>query len=116
MNKSGIMVLLVSVLLSGCQRMEYLYTPPETSGGLVCISQCASQREFCQVVSSTAESQCQNAYSLMMNNYYACRRGGGGRNCQMPAICSPQSGGRCDESFRYCYTGCGGKVEARLLN
>ena len=109
----GLLALLLA--LTGCgPRIVYDLTPPETPEGRACTVQCQSSAALCRQMQQNVDQQCQNNYTLMLQNYQACRDSGSDR-CVLPSSCTSGSTAVCDQNFRECFAACGGTVTARVI-
>lgn len=107
--------LVAALLLSACGPMVvYEYTAPKSAEGRVCTSQCGNQRNYCIQGQQQNVNQCQMNYNNMMHNYHQCVNAGG-KYCSMPAACPGVNTWYCDESYRGCFTSCGGHVTPHVV-
>lgn len=107
--------LIATLLLTACgPYVVYDYTAPHSAEGRICTSQCNNQRNYCYQVTQNNFQQCQNNYNQMMWNYNSCKQGGG-QHCIYPQACVHQRNWQCDESYRGCFTSCGGKVTPHVV-
>ena len=138
----GGMLVFIIVGLTSCRpqmRVTYAFTPPANPAGRACITQCESVQSQCRVQQQQIAMQCQQqaaaeyqacsqrsqaAYQSCQqradNVHNACQASGN-TNCFRP-VCFPSiciqrrcrpNIAMCEETFRRCYTGCGGMVQAR---
>lgn len=104
-------------LLVGCgPTINYVYTPPATPEGMVCISQCANSRQMCWSSNQNAYQQCLNNRNWALQNYNQCRSHSqtpeARNSCMMPPACYGPNHYYCEEGYRACYQACGGSVQA----
>ncbi|MBK1704415.1 hypothetical protein CKO40_07660 [Halochromatium glycolicum] len=108
-------LMLVLIALVGCgPRIVYDYIPPESTEGRVCTSQCQNAASNCRQMKQIMNQQCQNNYSVMQQNYNACKESGA-KHCVSPSPCPYSSTLACDQGYRECFAACGGKVIARVV-
>lgn len=107
--------IVMTALLTACgPYIVYDYTPPHSPEGRVCTAQCNNQRTYCQMSNQNAYQQCLNNYNQMMYSYNSCKQAGG-QHCYHPPGCISQSNWQCDESYRGCFTSCGGTVTSHVV-
>jgi hypothetical protein len=107
------------ILLAGCTSIRYEYQPPSSEAGLQCVTQCAHIREMC-VTNESYRAQNDASACEQRNrwNYQQCLRRA--RNKDEASRCglgqqmcwANANTYRCDEYYRTCFTGCGGRIEA----
>ena len=137
----GMLVFFI-VALNSCRpqmRVTYAFTPPASPAGRACITQCESVQSQCTVQQQQLAMQCQQQASVEYqacsqrsqavyqscqqradNSYNACVASGNTHCFRSPCFpsiciqrrCSPNIA-MCEETFRRCYTGCGGVVQSR---
>lgn len=105
-------------LLAGCTFVRYEYQAPVSEAGLQCVAQCANLREMC---SANESYRAQNeAYACEQRNrwnYQQClrraRNKDEARGCGLgqPMCWANANTYRCDEYYRSCFVGCGGRVD-----
>lgn len=110
-------LLLMGLFLFGCgPRINYVFTPPSSPEGMVCISQCANTRQMCWGSNQSIYQECLNHRNWAMQNYNQCRSNAQtkeARNgCMMPPACDAPNNYYCEEGYRACYQSCGGSVQA----
>lgn len=108
-----------SLLLIACgPSYHYVYTPPVSPEGRVCISQCTINQQQCWSYNQNLYQQCLNNRNWAMQNYYQCRNNAPDKkaqnNCWLPAVCYGPNNYYCEEGYRACYQACGGTVDAIL--
>lgn len=109
---------IVIVLLAGCSFVRYEYHSPATEAGRQCTVQCAAVREMC-ISNENYRSQIDKAACEQRNrwNYQQCvRRADDKEDAKacgraQPMCWSNTNTFRCDENYRACYVGCGGRVD-----
>lgn len=110
----------IVTLLSACgPRYKYVYTPPNSAEGRVCIAQCMNSQQQCWYFNQISYQQCLNHRNYAMQNYYQCRNNAPTKetrnNCFVPPACFGPNNYYCEEGYRSCYQACGGRVDAYLI-
>lgn len=113
-----VFVFILLVLLAGCSFTRYEYHAPTTEGGLQCVAQCATTAEMC---SSNENFRAQNeAFACEQRNrwyYQQCLRRARSkdeaRGCGLglPMCWANANTYRCNEYYRSCFVGCGGRID-----
>lgn len=107
--------MLLTILLTGCgPTVVYEYGAPASAEGRICTSQCGNHRNFCLQTNQNSYQQCLINYNQMMYSYNSCKKAGG-KHCYYPPACIAQNNWQCDESYRACFTSCGGTVTPRIV-
>lgn len=107
------------VVLAGCQTTSYRMMPPVSETGRLCVTQCAGNREVCmgreQQNSRDDRRECERREE---REFRHCMNKADGRRdrekkCERERnYCgSTANTGRCEEAYRACYRGCGGRVD-----
>ena len=115
--KTLIYLVVLTFGLSGCgPKINYVYTTPKSSEGLVCIAQCQNSEQMCWSYNQNTYQQCLNNHYWEMQNYNQCRSNGKTNEeknrCYMPPACYGPNNYYCDQGYRACYQSCGGTVQA----
>ncbi len=113
-----IKVALLSIFFAvGCGptfQTDYLYEPPKSQLGQNCIFQCSNSKNQCLQLEDFRKNDCENRAQLEYDRCEDRIRYKEGRDpkwyeCSKESCSSNEE--RCDESYRTCYTSCGGKVD-----
>lgn len=117
LNPGWMILFLAGLLLVGCgPRINYVFTPPPSPEGMVCISQCANSQQMCWSSNQNSYQQCINNRNWAMQNYNQCRNNAQNEqarnSCMMPPACYAPNNYYCEEGYRACYQACGGSVQA----
>ena len=120
-------VTLISVaLLSACgpiYKTEYAYTPPASSMGQMCVSQCLQNKsvneQMCQMRNDACRSQARQNAMYQFEAYRNERKSDGKKvrkdlsDFDQSYLCSDS----CDSTptFNACYSACGGQVLERQI-
>jgi hypothetical protein len=108
-------LLLGPLLLGGCgPRIVYDFIPPESPEGRTCAAQCANTQTYCRQSAEANYRACEASYQGALASYNACREANG-RGCVSPPSCFYPSTSACDEGYRSCFSTCGGRVRARVV-
>jgi hypothetical protein len=109
--------LLVIVGLASCTTYRYEYTAPPTESGKTCAVQCMTTKQVCyngaQAQAQNNANQCQQQNHL---NYQACVNRAQShddvKKCNPNGMYCPvmANNWQCDESYRQCFSACGGTV------
>ncbi|NBT45132.1 MAG: hypothetical protein EBT06_09445 [Gammaproteobacteria bacterium] len=113
-------IFLAEFPLTGCgPAINYVFTPPASPEGMVCISQCANSQQMCWSSNQNFYQQCINNHNWAMQNYNQCRNNAQNQNasnsCMMPPACYAPNNYYCEEGYRACYQACGGSVQAFVV-
>jgi len=109
-------LILPLAVLTGCSpRYHYVYTPPDSAEGRLCVNQCLNSQQQCETLNQNAYQQCQNNRNWAMQSYNQCLAYAPNKkarkNCSYPPTCSSPSSGQCETNYRSCYQSCGGRVD-----
>lgn len=107
--------LLGAWMLAGCgPRIVYDFIPPESPEGRLCAAQCATSQSYCRQSAEANHRACEASYQSALASYNACREAKG-KGCVSPQTCFYPSTSGCDEAYRSCFSTCGGRVQARVV-
>ncbi len=114
----GGFTLLFTIGCGPVYRTDYQFTPPSSSTGKVCASNCENSKYQCQQIEQMRADQCQDRARLEMQRCEDNVRWREGREpkwyeCGMDS-CSADTE-RCESQYRSCFTACGGKVDAQTI-
>lgn len=119
MMRSWALLMFLGVIgaLTACgPKINYVFTPPASAEGRVCIAQCANSRQMCWSAGQSGYQQCLNNRNWAMQTYYQCRNNApdnrARNSCWMPPPCYAPNTYYCEEGYRACYQACGGGVQA----
>ena len=115
----------IAALLFGCgpvYRTQYNYTPPQTSEGRGCVSQCEGHRMQCEALQQQQHMLCEQQANMQQQTcrtqadtaYNSCVASGNTscfRRVCIRRTCMPQTGA-CVPQYNRCYSTCGGQVQA----
>lgn len=109
-------------LLTGCETTHYIYHPPASDPGRLCVTQCSATRETCrgnemqraQHEKSSCERTSDTTYRACMAQPVAKEQAK-----EKPQECekkrkscwSYEDTERCEANYRECFVNCGGAVE-----
>jgi hypothetical protein len=121
------MALLALPLLVACATPadeHYSFTPPDTPGGRLCLSQCIQAQSYCGQGCSLEKRQCAakvDEQAITDYDRYTRMQFAAGeavelrpRDFERTAPCDidqKNCTGDCDKNYRMCYETCGGKVD-----
>ncbi|MCL5260128.1 MAG: hypothetical protein M1561_00375 [Gammaproteobacteria bacterium] len=102
---------LTATLLCGCGPMyntEYIYTPPKSDVGIMCVSNCASNKSNCRREEDLRNENCEYRAE---RDYHWClsHQGKDDKDKCFKSYCSPNYS-NCDSEYNTCFQGCGGVV------
>lgn len=120
----------LTALLAACGPIydtEYTYTPPPGARGQACVSSCEADKSACAYSCRRETQECQNEKERVADREY--RRYERWRRDQnlpveksrydfMPSYSCPWESdctNVCEAEYRACYTGCGGRIDARQV-
>ncbi len=117
-----VLALLATTLLSGCESTHYVFRPPASDQGRMCVTQCAGTREACrgneirraQGEKATCERSADASYHTCMAQPVAREKEHDkARDCEKKrkSCWSYENTDRCDDDYRNCFVNCGGSVE-----
>ena len=119
-------VMLLAVFATACEpvyRTNYIFTPPESEQGKICVNQCEQIKQTCYLNCKIESQACiQDAWREARIEYreYVREMEEAGEDIVKtpddffnPMFCGEEScASRCDNSHRACYPMCGGMVES----
>ncbi len=126
--KRNLVIFQIVIFTVGCgpvYRTQFNYTPPPTSEGRGCVSQCegtrmqreALQQQRNQLCQQQAQMEYQNCQMQADNAYNGCMASGNTscfRRVCIRRTCIPQAGA-CVPQYNRCYANCGGQVQAHQV-
>jgi hypothetical protein len=116
---AGRLLTLVALLFAaGCETVHFELTPPKSTAGRACVTQCAAIREACHGnelrrlrISTDA---CERRADSVFHNCLADADTPEKRKmCEIsrPTCWAVEEPGRCENDYRACYVQCGGRVD-----
>lgn len=120
----------LTALLAACGPIydtEYTYTPPSSGRGQACVSSCDADQTGCKYECRRRTQDCENEKARIadreFNRYQRWRRDQNlpvdkNRYDFMPSYSCPwesECTNVCEAEFRACFTGCGGRIDARQV-
>ncbi|MBP9713867.1 MAG: hypothetical protein KBD60_09295 [Sterolibacterium sp.] len=117
-----ILALLLPFLLTACETTHYIFHPPASDTGRICVTQCGATREFCRgnemQRAQREKASCERSADAA---FYACmaqpvpreREKDKTKDCekQRKSCWTSENTWRCDTDYRECYVNCGGMIE-----
>ena len=104
---------LLTLLFVGCGPMyetQFLYNPPDSPQGQVCISQCEMNRINCEQLEDMRKENCEYR---AREDYNHCRDYHNEDSCFEESCSADYS--RCERMYNACYTACGGNVTTQQV-
>lgn len=103
-------LILVAVLLVGCgpiYNTQYNYQPPKSQVGVMCVATCEANRGTCRQMQDIQKENCEERAD---RDYHWCLKHKDPKDCYRQSCFSDYT--VCDDQYRSCYQGCGGKITA----
>jgi hypothetical protein len=114
MKKLYLALCLVTLGLCGCGPMyntQYSYTPPKSSAGLMCVTNCESSRNSCMQMETIKKENCEERterdYRWCLHSH---EHDGHKDHCYKESCWVDDA--HCKAEYDTCYQGCGGVVTA----
>ena len=121
-----ILLLLIAGLLSACgpiYKTEYAYSPPKSSMGNMCISQCINNKGMCEQMCQMRNENCRTRSrqdALYQYEVYKSKQLAKGERVDRDPSYFENSFGcntscDCNPTYNACYSSCGGQVLERKV-
>lgn len=100
-------------LLGGCT--QYREVPPQTAEGQACVRQCSELAGECRQRAEESYKGFKGLYDIQYQSYQSCLHNSSDPNlqslCPKPTAIDGPDTSICSDSYKSCFTNCGGHYE-----